>query len=128
MVKRDLWEPWEKVFQNCRSSRETELVEKFPIQTTTAWLGNSLQVAAKHYLQLTDEHFERALKSDPKAAQNAAQYAHGSNRKTREHSADNPCFPEKYDPLRYYTHVEVAEAGLEPARACAQRILKHFDT
>jgi hypothetical protein len=26
-----------------------------------AWIGNSQAVAAKHYLQTTDEHFEKAL-------------------------------------------------------------------
>ncbi len=33
------------------------------------WIGNSQLIAAKHYLQVTDEHFERA-------AQNAAQSLH----------------------------------------------------
>ncbi len=54
-------EPWEKTFQNCRSTRETELVEEFPIQTVTAWLGNSIAVAQRHYLQVREEHYAKAV-------------------------------------------------------------------
>jgi len=28
-----------------------------------AWLGNSTTIAAKHYLQITDDHFRRAAES-----------------------------------------------------------------
>ena len=52
--------PWPKLMQNLRSTRETELAEEFPLHAVTAWLGNSQLVAATHYLQLRDEHFERA--------------------------------------------------------------------
>ena len=51
---------WPRLFQNLRSSRETELAEEYPIQVVTSWLGNSPEVARKHYLQVTDEHFKRA--------------------------------------------------------------------
>lgn len=44
-------EPWPKLFQNLRSTRETELAETFPMHVVCAWLGNSQPVAAKHYLQ-----------------------------------------------------------------------------
>ena len=30
---------------------------------TTTWIGNSPLVARKHYLQVTDEHFEKALRN-----------------------------------------------------------------
>jgi len=52
--------PWPKLFQNLRSTRETELAETYPLHVVCAWIGNSQAVAAKHYLQVTDEHFERA--------------------------------------------------------------------
>ena len=55
--------PWPKLFQNLRATRETELTEHFPIHVVTAWLGNSTTIAAKHYLQVTDEHFQRAAES-----------------------------------------------------------------
>jgi hypothetical protein len=53
--------PWPKLFQNLRSSRETELTEKFPLHVVCAWLGNSQLVAAKHYLQVTEDHFKNAI-------------------------------------------------------------------
>lgn len=59
--------PWPKLFQNLRASRETELCETFPLHVVVSWLGNTARIAAKHYLQTTEEHFKRA-------AQNAAQY------------------------------------------------------
>lgn len=53
--------PWEKVFVNLRSSRETELTETFPVHVAAGWLGNSPDIARKHYLQTTEEHFRRAV-------------------------------------------------------------------
>lgn len=53
---------WPKLFQNLRSTRETELVRQgHPVHVVCAWLGNTPQVAQKNYLQVTDEDFQRAL-------------------------------------------------------------------
>ena len=54
--------------QNLRSTRETELAEEHPIHVVCKWLGNSQPVAAKHYLQVTDEHFEKAVELAGSAA------------------------------------------------------------
>jgi integrase len=51
---------WPKLWQNLRSTRETELAESFPIHVVCAWIGNSQKVAAKHYLQVRDTDFEKA--------------------------------------------------------------------
>jgi hypothetical protein len=74
-------EPWEKPWQNMRSSRETELAETFPMHVVCKWIGNTQPVAAKHYLQLTDEHFARAIGSAGSALQNPVQQvsAEGGN-------------------------------------------------
>jgi len=64
---------WPKLFQNLRSSRETELCEVWPEHVVTKWIGNSPAVAREHYLQVTEEHFERAAMRGTGAAQNAAQ-------------------------------------------------------
>ena len=53
--------PWPKLFVNLRSSRETELIKDFPIHTVTAWLGNSPRIAIKHYLQVTDDDYAKAI-------------------------------------------------------------------
>lgn len=38
-----------------------ESAKRFPIHVATSWTGNAPDIARKHYLQTTDEHFERAL-------------------------------------------------------------------
>ena len=54
-------QPWPKLFQNLRSTRETELADDFPMHVVCQWIGNSQPIAAKHYLQVTDDHFSKAL-------------------------------------------------------------------
>lgn len=85
--------PWPRLFQNLRASRETELAEKYPVQVVTSWMGNTPNVAMRHYLMTNDEHFASAVKGDEpptevapeeateKAAQNAAQSAHAGHRR-----------------------------------------------
>ncbi len=60
IVKRAGLKAWPKLFQNLRSTRQTELCEEFPSHVVSAWIGNSEKVAKEHYLQVTDKHFERA--------------------------------------------------------------------
>jgi integrase len=61
IIRRAGLKPWPKLFVNLRSTRETELAESFPMHVVCEWIGNSQPVAMKHYLQVTDEHFARAL-------------------------------------------------------------------
>ena len=60
IMKRAGVEPWPKLWQNMRASRETELVESFPDHVVSAWIGHSVAIARKHYLQVTDAHFRLA--------------------------------------------------------------------
>ncbi len=72
--------PWPKLFQNLRSTRETELAEQFPLHVVCQWIGNTAAVAAKHYLQVTDSHFEQAAQGGAESgaveSQPGAQAAH----------------------------------------------------
>ncbi|NDH06971.1 hypothetical protein EBX93_13810 [bacterium] len=52
--------PWPKLFQNLRSSRETELCQDWPLHIVTNWIGNTAAVAVGHYLQVTDNDFAKA--------------------------------------------------------------------
>jgi hypothetical protein len=52
-----------KLFQNLRSTRETKLAEDFPMHVVCQWIGNSQPIAAKHYLQVTDDHFSKAVRN-----------------------------------------------------------------
>ncbi|WP_144059914.1 tyrosine-type recombinase/integrase [Rhodopirellula sallentina] len=58
-------EPWPRLFQNLRASRETELMARYPAKDVASWLGNSVPTAMKHYAMATDEAFAAA--SDPDA-------------------------------------------------------------
>jgi integrase len=63
IIRRAGVEVWPKPFQNCRSSRQTELEQHFPTYVVCAWLGNTPTVAHKHYLTVTDDHFAAAAKT-----------------------------------------------------------------
>ena len=106
--------PWPKLFQNCRSTRETELAEQYPVQVVCAWIGNSPQVAARHYLQVTDDHYEKAV-------QNPVQY--GAAKGCTESHADRPekekqgvCGSVRNEtaPCRDREPLSVGDTGLEP--------------
>jgi integrase len=73
IVKRAGLTPWPRLFHNLRSSRQTELAERFPSHVVCDWLGNSEDIARKHYYQPTDDHFARALDEADKAKQNPKQ-------------------------------------------------------
>lgn len=73
IIKRAGLTPWPKLFHNMRASRQTELEETFPSHVVCSWIGNSPQVAKRHYLQVTDEHFERASQADAKSDASLAQ-------------------------------------------------------
>ena len=57
-------EPWSKLFQNCRSTRETELFKMTGgnVKAVCSWIGNSPQVAMAHYAQLTEADMKEAAK------------------------------------------------------------------
>lgn len=75
IIKRAGLTPWPKLFHNLRSTRQTELEESFPSHVVCKWIGNSQDVARKHYLQVTDDHFSRAVAGDAEAVQNPVQQA-----------------------------------------------------
>ncbi len=90
IIRRAGLKPWPKVFQNLRSTRETELAEQHPLQAVCQWIGNSQVVAQKHYLQVTSEHFERAASVPHKsAAESGAASARNARKRlaSTEHSA-----------------------------------------
>ena len=111
IIKRAGLIPWPKLFQNLRATRETELAEVYPMHVVCAWIGNSQNVAAKHYLQVTDEHYVSA-------AQNPAQQAHaeGSLGSQEESPAQKkpPVLPGVASDCDYLRHRQVGDTGFEP--------------
>ena len=53
--------PWPKLFNNLRSTRETELAKNYSLQAATAWIGNTTKIALGHYLQVTDDEWQNAI-------------------------------------------------------------------
>lgn len=103
IIKRAGLKPWPKLFQNLRSTRETELVESFPIHVACKWIGNSEAVARKHYLQMTDSHFEKAVQNpvqQPAETSRNAPHSAPHNAKNAANAA--------------FSLVNVGGTGLEP--------------
>ena len=63
IIKRAGFEPWPKLFQNLRATRQTELENRFPSHVVNTWIGNSRKVSEESYLQVTDSHFAAAANS-----------------------------------------------------------------
>ncbi len=82
LITRAGLEPWPRLFHNLRSSRETELLEEFPVHVVALWMGHDAKVSLKHYAQTTDEHYDRAAsgaESGSLGAQKTAQRPAGGN-------------------------------------------------
>ncbi len=113
---------WPRVFHNLRASRETELVESYPVQVVTDWLGNTPKVAMRHYLMTTNAHFESAIdgRSD-KAAQKAAQQAHaetgGESHSTEVEQQKTLGLPHSAICSDFQQNRQIAGTGLEPVTA-----------
>ncbi len=85
IVRRSGRDPWPRLCHNLRATRETELVEAYPVQVVTSRLGNTPNIAMRHHLMTTGEHFDRAVRGDGtagQAAQDPAQQMHANKRKT----------------------------------------------
>jgi hypothetical protein len=58
IITRAGFQPWPRLFQNLRASCATDWVEKYPNHVVAKWLGHSPWIAATHYLQARERHFE----------------------------------------------------------------------
>jgi len=125
IIRRAGLEPWPKLFQNLRSTRETELAENHPLHVVCAWIGNSQPVAAKHYLQVTDEHFEQAAKQEKKPVHIPVQSTHEVRRTEsgtdRHETTKRPVFQDVSSPLVSVHSEQVGHTGLEPVTSSMSR-------
>lgn len=76
--------PWPRLFHNMRASCATDWVERFPAHVVAGWLGHSPMIAAQHYLQTRDAHFDLAAGIGEAAANPATQA------RSRATTADQP--------------------------------------
>jgi integrase len=123
IIKKAGLKSWPKPFQNLRSTRETELAETWPEHVVCAWIGNTVAVARKHYLQVTDEHFEQAAlkgtgEGEPRqVAQNAAQQTDAQPRNP-PHPVSEPAFCDSLQVIAGQYVTNMGDTGLEPVTPC----------
>ena len=113
-------EPWPRLFQNLRSSRQTELAAEHPIHVVCAWLGNTPAVAQGHDLQVRDSDYADAVRGRPvQATQKATPQAAAPARTgSQPPSGERPQTPElqRVAALCEASRNEkVTPAGFEPA-------------
>lgn len=92
-------EPWPRPFHNLRSSRETELLESFPVHVVALWMGHDAKVCLKHYAQTTEDHFDLATggaKSGAREAQKPAQQVLAGIRSKPHQNEETPEFTREY--------------------------------
>ena len=128
IVARAGCKPWPRLFQNLRASCETDWVEKHPAHECAAWLGHSPAIAAAHYLQARNHHFEAVVNAGRKSsaessaptAQNRAQQASATSRKASQDGTETNRSPRVITVLPSKTGVvyksRMGEEGLEPPR------------
>ena len=115
-------ELWEKPWVNMRASAVTDAADKFPGHVCEAWFGHSEAIANRHYRQVTEDHFQKAVIADQqkggepasKATQNPTHAAPVRGRKASHTKQQTPVFPEEYEGLRCCTGVPVPPRGVEP--------------
>lgn len=113
--------PWAKTFQNLRSTRATELCERFPSHVAAEWLGHSAEIANANYRQVTDAHFQLAVSNPSCSAlqnpvQQPSEHPGKASQAVRPVNKQTPVlqgFATRCDIVR---NRGMAEAGIEPAR------------
>lgn len=126
ILKRAGLEVWPKPFHNLRASRETELAADYPIHVVCAWIGNTERIAAKHYLQVTNDDFDRAAEGAAKsgavdaetALQNAVQQPAAGSRNVTQNAKKAQKTPSLLlvgaTGCDYLHDTQVPPRGLEP--------------
>ncbi|MSR59692.1 MAG: site-specific integrase, partial [Planctomycetaceae bacterium] len=98
IVRKAGFVPWPRIFHNLRSTRQTELTETFPAHVVAAWMGNTVDVANKHYLQTTDAHFAAAAGSCVKSCVNGTEMDRSTlkpQNDSMQETSGNVVFPEE---------------------------------
>lgn len=55
-------EPWPRLFHSLRASRQSEWSAKHPLADVCKWMGNTPEVAARHYLMASGESFDAVVR------------------------------------------------------------------
>ena len=119
IVRRAGLEPWTRLWHSMRASCETDLARQFPLAVVAKWLGNTQAVAMRHYVDVTDADFERAIIGDAQPAQKAAQHAHAMDRSepqpTKAAQVKLPVLQGSASSCETLQNRGMEAAGIEPA-------------
>jgi integrase len=107
--------PWPKPFVNLRASRRTELQEQFPSHVINVWLGQSTVIAERHYLQVTDQHWQDAVECPQSRPPIRPPIPNGSESLTKNQGTQKPLENMGIDALQ-----GLAMAGLIPPTGLEQ--------
>lgn len=131
-VRRAGLKPWPRLFQNLRASCEMDWAAAAGHHAAAAWIGHSLEVSAKHYVLVRDDHFEKVT---GRKANNAQSDAHAT-RFTTQHvpaaKSNNPQrelqFPAEQEvvlvgasPCGETLEDSMGDTGFEPGCICSQK-------
>ena len=113
--------PWPKLFQNLRSSCETEWLDTgLPAHVIANWVGHSVKVQNDSYAQVDDHHFERFNEAAEKCGHFWATKSRADERsEEREEEvsdSETSVFVTRSKDIASVRISKIAEAGLEPAR------------
>ena len=95
-------------------TRQTELTEEYPVQVVCAWVGNTEKVARKHYLQITDAHFAKAVRAQQSATQTTADKAGLTGTSDKVEAGKTLECPAKAELVHAGPEEGIAATGLEP--------------
>src|SRR5262249_44989389 len=76
--------PWPRLYHNLRASCQTEWEARFPLTSVCQWIGNSPDVAARHYLTARDADFDAAVQGAREVALPVAQTGPGTTGNDRK--------------------------------------------
>ena len=104
--------PWPRLFHNLRASCACDWVERFPAHVVAGWLGHSPLIAARHYLQTRDAHFDLATGMNKSGAESGAPEA--------QNAAQQPSAPDRadsHDPSEVPVEAEDSQCDATPCEA-----------
>jgi integrase len=116
--------PWPRLFHNLRGSLQTDLADRYPLQCVTEWLGNSVKVAAAHYLKTTTDHIATATaqgialsggEAVPRVGQGVGTSLAETTALSGNERKQKLEFPEENGKAPISRGYSIGRAGLEPA-------------
>ena len=124
IVRRAGLEPWPRLWHSMRASCETDLARQFPLAVVAKWLGNTQAVAMRHYVDVTDADFERAVierarsrrqKRRKKRRSRRTQWSRSESQPTRAAHEKTPALQGSASSCETLQNRGVEAAGIEPA-------------